>query len=656
MKRSAILVGIEHYEDPAFPSAEYAESDAADLASLLRRSGGYDFVTLRTAVRARELLDAASSAAGALAPGDLLLFYFAGHAVAVDGRPVLVCRDARASRVAALQDAVPVELLLAETGTPGVARVFIFDVARAAASGGGITGFSADADSALRRLAETRVGGLAPLAFLASGSHEHTLPAIGGRRRGAYAAALLDELSEARREGRPPLLNAAFEASLARRLHALGVPPSVKPWMICGGVIPLCVETAGPAADAGAERSGKEPMPLAAIRPSPIRWHGFSSEYRDALTRQISRRAAMLYGAEVEGVDGAALFEAGLAREVEWRSGVPLAVLEWSALIAGERHEEIKLCVESGAGNGDHNDLPYLLRLFYAQSDKSRARYELDKAHGKGVWLEPALLLIAGFRDAVGGRRYLAECSAWPGKDTRFLTTCARSWHALFGDDREAARNLETAEQRALDSQDFEWLAAGASDFFQDTRSAWRFLGRAEAVAACARDWIIAAAGWMRLFSDRREAERCAERAEHSAVAARDWIACATGWRELLGDAARAREDLAAAETVSHEVWEWQDCAERWVNLFNDDGRGRRCLNYSEQLAQHFGEWRDCAAAWRRLLNEAAEARQCLLEAEHHVSDAMEWEVLATEWRDLMKDAAEAERCRAQAERLRNRR
>jgi len=567
-----------------------------------------------------------------------------------------VCRDARASRVAALQDAVPVDLLLSETNAPGVARVFIFDTSRAAASAGGVTGYSADAAAALRRWAESRIGGVAPLAFLGSGGGDTAAPALGARRRGVMAAALLDELAESRRDGRPPLLNATFEASLVRRFEAFGRSPAAAPWIVCGGVIPLCAESAGPVADAGAERAGAEPMPLTAIRPGPIRWHGLAGEYRQALTNQISRRAAMLYGVEVEGVDGAALFEAGLAREVEWRSGVPLAVLEWSALIAGERRSDIQKCVEAGAANGDQDELPFLLRLYYVQSDAARARYELDKAHGKGVWLEPALLLIAGFRDAVAGRRYLAECSAWPGKDTRFLASCARAWHALFGDDREAARCLEAAERGALDSQDFEWLAAGASDFFQDTRSSWRFLGRAETAAACARDWVIAAAGWMRIFNDRREAERCAERSERSAVAARDWMACASGWREILGDIERARDDLVSAETISREVWEWQDCAERWVNLFNDEGRARRCLSYSEQLAQHFGEWRDCAVAWRRLLNESAEARQCLIEAEHHASDALDWEVLAADWRDLMKDAAEAQRCRAQAERLRSHR
>lgn len=657
MKRSAVLIGIEHYEDPAFPAAEYAESDVSDLASWLRRVGGYDFVSLRIGPRARELLDAVAAATAALAPGDLLLIYFAGHAVTVDGKPVLICRDARASRVAAFQDAVPVELLFSETGLPGLARVFVFDTARATASAGGVTGFSADSAASLRQLAQTRVGGMAPLAFLGASASDVVQPAIGARRRGAFAAALLDELTDARRSGRSPLLNAAFEAGLAQRMSATGLPPSAAPWLISSGIIPLCAEIGGAVELAvGADGVAAEPMPLTAIRCDPIRWHGFSPEYREVLLRSISRNAALLYGTEAEGVDGAALFEAGLAREIEWRNGVPMAVLEWAALIAAGRRDEIRKCLAAGAANGEQDDLPYLLRLYYEQGDLTRARYELDKAHGKGVWLEPALLLIAGFRDAVVGRRYLAECSAWAGKDTRFLTTCARAWHALFGDNREAARCLETAEQRALDSQDFEWLAAGAADFFQDTRSAWRHLGRAESVAACARDWMIAAAGWMRLFCDRREAARCADRAERSAVAARDWIACATGWRELLDDAERARENLAIAEKLAREVWEWHDCAERWLNLFNDEGRARRCLTLAEQAAQHFGEWRDCASAWRRLLNETAEARQCLLEAEHHASDALDWDVLSGDWHDLLKDDREAERCRAQAERLRLRR
>lgn len=657
MKRSAVLIGIEQYEDPAFPAAEYAESDASDLASWLRRIGGYDQVSLRIGPRARELLDAVAAATATLAPGDLLLVYFAGHAVAVDGKPVLICRDARASRVAAFQDAVPVDLLLSETALPGLARVFVFDTARASASTGGVTGLSTNSATALHQWAQTRLGGMAPLAFLGASGADVVQPALAARRRGAFAAALLDELTEARRKGRSVLLNSAFEAELAQRMNGGGLPPAAAPWLVSSGIIPLCADVGGALELGGdAVTAAAEPMPLTSIRTDSIRWYGFSPEYRDVLLRSISRQSALLYGTETEGVDGAALFEAGLAREVEWRKGVPCAVLEWAALIAAGRREEIRKCLAAGATNGEQNDLPYLLRLYYVQGDLNRARYELDKAHGKGVWLEPALLLIAGFRDAVVGRRYLAECSAWPGKDTRFLTACARAWHALFGDDREAAHCLETAEQRALDSQDYEWLAAGAADFFQDTRSAWRHLGRAESVAACARDWMIVAAGWMRLFCDRREAARCADRAERAAIAARDWIACATGWRELLDDTERARENLAFAEKLAREVWEWHDCAERWLNLFNDEGRARRCLALAEQAAQHFGEWRDCASAWRRLLNETAETRQCLLEAEHHASDALDWDVLSTDWHDLLKDDREAERCRAQAERLRLRR
>ncbi len=648
MKQYALLVGIERYEDPAFPPVEFAETDAADLAVRLRRAGGYALTEYLARPCARGLLDAAAAAAAGLAPGDTLLFYFAGHAATAAGRPVLVCPKARGARLRFLQEVVPLELLLAETAAPGVARVFLLDTATAAPILEPFAEVSSDFASAARKLAETMPGNGAPFALIGAAGPGERTPVSVERRCGGFIEALTEEWRDPRHGGRGAVLDGAFVSELARRLRARS-GAAATPWAVfAGGQAAL-----GPADPAGAE-DGVAAPPAAAAPPAP--WFGFSREYRETLSRRISKRAGCLYGAEVEGVDGAALFEAGVAREVEWRFGVPLAVLEWPALIAARRRMEIEICLGAATAEAESDDLTYLLRLLYRDRDAVRARYELDKAHVKGIWIEPALLLAAEFGNKAEGRRYLAECSAWPGKDARFLAACARAWRVLIGDDREAARCLETAEGRAQDAQDFETLAAAAHDLFSDARAAWRLLARAESVAQGARDWATAGAGWMRIFNDGREADRCLSRAERVAVAARDWMACATGWLELLDDSERAREDIEASERAVHESWEWQDCAERWIHLFNDEASGRRCLSQAERRAQHFGEWRDCAAAWRRLLNETAETRACLAEAQRHAADALDWEVLASDWLDLLRDEQESARCRAQAERLRARR
>jgi hypothetical protein len=644
---------VEKYSDPAFPAAEYAESDAANLAAALRRWGGYASVDLLTKPSARTILDAAGETVRPLLPGDVFFFYFAGHSVWTGQRAMLVGRDAIARRVSALQDVVPLDLLLAETAAPGVARFFLIDAGRARATVTGIRpGLPAEVADAVMG---SETGGGPPLTLYVFGGSGEANGVLPDRRQGAMTAALLEEMQEAVREGYSLIVDEARCELLGRRLKAFGSREdlyvrrrgnSIELFSPDGSLSPTVFPRREVGGVGGGGRTGKEPP----VAETP--WFRVAADYRDRIACQISRRAACLYGVEVEGMDGAALFEQGAARGLEWRGGVPLAALEWLPLIAMGRRAEIETCLRSGAVDTGQEELPYLLRLFYVDNDRDRAAYEADKIHHKALYIEPAILLATGFRDMDAGRRYLAEASAWPEKEARFLAQCARAWQVVFGDAREASRCLEAAERRALDTQDWEGLAAGAMDFFGDARSAWRHLGRAETLAVCARDWIVAAAGWMRIFGDRRECGRCIQHAERSAVAARDWMACARGRRELLDDFEGAKEALANAEASAREVWEWQDCAERWMHLFNDETGGRRCLVVAEQEARHFGEWRDCAAAWIRLLKDSVEARECLIEAERRAGDAFQWEACATDWADMLHDKERAERCRAQANRL----
>ncbi len=92
MKRHALFVGVDQYADPTIQNLNFPSEDAAELASAFKLLLKFDRVEkLINPARRTDILDKVKDLTRGLGPGDLFLFFFAGHGFRVKENHVLVC-------------------------------------------------------------------------------------------------------------------------------------------------------------------------------------------------------------------------------------------------------------------------------------------------------------------------------------------------------------------------------------------------------------------------------------------------------------------------------------------------------------------------------------------------------------------------------------
>ena len=133
MKKHALLVGVERYEDPAIDSLKFAAADASALGAKLREICGFDRIRIladgdATRPTKNAVLDAFVECADGLDSDDLFLFFFAGHGVEVNGASVLLTCDTRLARShhGITRQDLDCELAKVRAGK----RILIFDACR----------------------------------------------------------------------------------------------------------------------------------------------------------------------------------------------------------------------------------------------------------------------------------------------------------------------------------------------------------------------------------------------------------------------------------------------------------------------------------------------------------------------------------------------
>ncbi len=130
MKRHALFVGINDYADNAFKNLRYSVSDAAALSGAFA-ARGFD-TTVLTNPKADEILDSVEQKVAGLGPGDVFLFFFAGHGftAAQDGSHLLICANDRLAYLRHNRAGIPVDLLEEVTNGRGFHRAFLLDACR----------------------------------------------------------------------------------------------------------------------------------------------------------------------------------------------------------------------------------------------------------------------------------------------------------------------------------------------------------------------------------------------------------------------------------------------------------------------------------------------------------------------------------------------
>ncbi|MEW6078701.1 MAG: caspase family protein [Thermodesulfobacteriota bacterium] len=252
MKRAALFIGVNRYEDPEINNLDCAESDATELYAFFKHRAGYDDVRNLLSPDSDLLLDTAHDMAAGLAPNDLFLLFFAGHGVEYEGRHLLLCPRARYSRLKYHQHAVPLDLIKQETTRNGLHRVLILDACRTdLLRGERSTGAGLRDVKCLREMVSAEPAGAGSLAIICSCDEGQQSREIAQCRQGVFSLALLQTLQERLETGDAVTLTDQVEEILSQKMAALarnyGFTIDQRPWIQKSGVLPsLVVPSARP--------------------------------------------------------------------------------------------------------------------------------------------------------------------------------------------------------------------------------------------------------------------------------------------------------------------------------------------------------------------------------------------------------------------------
>ncbi|MGO8678746.1 MAG: caspase family protein [Limisphaerales bacterium] len=246
MKQTALLVGINRYEDDSIVNLAYAEQDALELYAFLKRTALYDEVRHLPASEADEdrILNAATHLTDHLRPGDLFVFYFAGHGIQYHGRHLLLCPQVRFHRLEFGHHTVPVDLLKKETARSGVSRVFVLDACRGnllATREGTAQGFQGA--RGLRDIVSASPPQEGPLSILCSCDEGRQAQEVPSLEQGLFSRALLEEFESAARDGGELRLDDHLEQALRERMSRLARDNDLplldqRPWIQRSGETP----------------------------------------------------------------------------------------------------------------------------------------------------------------------------------------------------------------------------------------------------------------------------------------------------------------------------------------------------------------------------------------------------------------------------------
>ena len=282
-RRAAIIVGVNRYDqDSGIRPLEFAVDDCTQLHGFLQYRAGYEPTRLLLEPSKAQVLEAFEQVTATLGPGDLLLFFFAGHGVEFNGKHLLLCRPARLSRLRHFDEVIPVEQVRDETAKPGLHRLIILDSCRSdllrtrsAAGGTGLKGEQHLRDIAARLSEEREVdaGSVAVLCSCPENAQALELPSV---RQGLFTAAFLEEMDEAVKGGGELKLSDVFVESLGRRMARLArehgqVNWKQRPWVQWSGAMPAMIGgTAAPERPKPAARTLVEPEPPAPSVPTAV--------------------------------------------------------------------------------------------------------------------------------------------------------------------------------------------------------------------------------------------------------------------------------------------------------------------------------------------------------------------------------------------------
>ena len=245
MKRVAIISGVNNYADSSIRNLRYAVEDTRKIANLLEQAG-FETRYLYDASQGRhqDELDRVSRNLGS---DDLLLFYFSGHGVDVNGRHLLLCQDARDSAIRFGRGGLWVEELKETLAPSGANRVFVFDTCREALLTRRGVANEMQGSTALRDVAaappaspDLASGSLTILCACDEGDTAQEDDELG---HGLFSAAFMDCCREAIQERQTLRLDGDCVDAIHQRMTVIAREHSLslrqRPWIQSTGAFPI---------------------------------------------------------------------------------------------------------------------------------------------------------------------------------------------------------------------------------------------------------------------------------------------------------------------------------------------------------------------------------------------------------------------------------
>ena len=220
MKAKALFIGVDRYEDSEIRNLECASCDAKELAACFT-GFGFDSTVLLNPKR-YEVEQAVKTSTAGLGPGDVFLFFFAGHGfAATGGQDLLFCSDDKFDYLRYNRAGIPFDLIRDETGKCGCHRLFLLDACRS------------DFQTGLRGAGGAR--DLCPLSEMAVSDAEEGAVAIlrsckqyqcsrelSSHRHGLFTLALMDVLGWLKDVRKNIAFDDALRKSISERMRKIG--------------------------------------------------------------------------------------------------------------------------------------------------------------------------------------------------------------------------------------------------------------------------------------------------------------------------------------------------------------------------------------------------------------------------------------------------
>ena len=247
MKRVALISGVNRYGDSSIRDLRYAVEDTRKVANLLEQAG----------FQTRHLYDAPQShhqeelerVSQGLEPGDLLLFYFCGHGVEVNGRHLMLCQDAKYATLQYGRGGLWLQELKEVSADSGADRVFVLDTCREALliRRGVLNEMPNTASlrdvAAVPKVEETYAGSLTILCACDEGDTAQEDETLG---MGLFSFAFNHRISEAVSRSESLCLDGDFVQGIRRQMENTarqhGLSLRQRPWVLSTGAFPLIVQ------------------------------------------------------------------------------------------------------------------------------------------------------------------------------------------------------------------------------------------------------------------------------------------------------------------------------------------------------------------------------------------------------------------------------